>query len=299
MTLNTGSNKDIALMPDGTGSVGIGDLDAAAKLNVVGQVRASNEAGETNYIEMDHNGSNSFVNHTGSGNMQFRHGGSTISVMNATGLTVGGSYAPGTKLDVNGTKSANALRLRSGDSSGGENGGNQMLFSFDGGANYSHAIRSRHHSTDGNGNAIDFYTWNHNQAANAGTVHAMTLSNGKVGIGDIINPTKDLEVGGNARINGTIEVIELHIDPNGTWADYVFEEDYQLRPLSEVSDFIKENKHLPEIPSAKEVSEQGYNQTEINAKLLQKIEELTLYMIELEQKNKELTKKVSKLESNQ
>ncbi len=62
--------------------------------------------------------------------------------------------------------------------------------------------------------------------------------------------------------------------------DYVFEEDYKLKPLEEVEAFIKENKHLPEIPSAKEVGKSGLNLSEMNLLLLKKVEELTLYMIE-------------------
>ena len=65
-----------------------------------------------------------------------------------------------------------------------------------------------------------------------------------------------------------------------TWPDYVFAEDYELTPLSEVENFIRENQHLLEIPSAEEVAQNGQNLGEMNALLLKKIEELTLYVIE-------------------
>ncbi|MOA38224.1 hypothetical protein D3C78_1598840 [compost metagenome] len=68
----------------------------------------------------------------------------------------------------------------------------------------------------------------------------------------------------------------------------MFEPDYKLRSLSEVEMFIKLNKHLPEIPSAKEVENNGIAVGEMNAKLLQKIEELTLYLIEMKKENEEL-----------
>lgn len=64
------------------------------------------------------------------------------------------------------------------------------------------------------------------------------------------------------------------------WADYVFEDDYQLRTLKEVEDFIKKNKHLPEVPSEATVKVEGYSLHDINITLLQKIEELTLYTIQ-------------------
>ncbi len=68
-------------------------------------------------------------------------------------------------------------------------------------------------------------------------------------------------------------------------ADFVFEDDYDLRTLEETESYIKANKHLPEIPSAAEMQENGISLGEMNIKLLQKIEELTLYMIELKKEN--------------
>lgn len=66
----------------------------------------------------------------------------------------------------------------------------------------------------------------------------------------------------------------------GSWADFVFANDYELMPLSNVEAFVKKNKHLPEIPSAEEVSKDGIDMVTMDAKLLQKIEELTLYVID-------------------
>ena len=66
------------------------------------------------------------------------------------------------------------------------------------------------------------------------------------------------------------------------WPDYVFSSDYQLMPLHEVEQFVKENRHLPEVPSEKELKENGLDVVEMDALLLKKIEELTLYVIELE-----------------
>lgn len=66
--------------------------------------------------------------------------------------------------------------------------------------------------------------------------------------------------------------------------DYVFNPDYDLKPLSEVEAFVKENKHLPEIPSEKQMQENGLSMNEFQIKLLQKIEELTLYTISQEKR---------------
>ncbi len=70
-------------------------------------------------------------------------------------------------------------------------------------------------------------------------------------------------------------------------ADYVFEDEYQLPDIEEIEKFVKINKHLPDVPSANEMKENGYNVGEMDEILLKKIEELTLYIIEL---NEEIEK---------
>ena len=77
---------------------------------------------------------------------------------------------------------------------------------------------------------------------------------------------------------------DFAIAPKSTWADYVFNKDYNLRGLNEVEEFISENNHLPDVPSAKQVADEGYSQHDMNKALLQKIEELTLYVIKQEKK---------------
>lgn len=82
-----------------------------------------------------------------------------------------------------------------------------------------------------------------------------------------------------ARFNGKIFAKEVEVKAN-VWADYVFKKDYKLKTLEEVEKHISEKGHLPNIPSASEVIEKGINVAEMDAKLLEKIEELTLYSIE-------------------
>ncbi|MFZ6009572.1 MAG: hypothetical protein ACOYXT_04430 [Bacteroidota bacterium] len=76
--------------------------------------------------------------------------------------------------------------------------------------------------------------------------------------------------------------------PVKNWADYVFKDDYKLRNLDEVADYIKKNKHLPNIPSQATLAENGYSVHEMNIKMMEKIEELTLYLIEKENQVKAL-----------
>ncbi len=92
-------------------------------------------------------------------------------------------------------------------------------------------------------------------------------------------------------VAGKIGAKEIEVSVSD-WADYVFENDYKLRTIKEVETFIKENKHLPEIPSEKDIKREGLNLGEMDALLLKKIEELTLYVIQLNKENIALKKYV-------
>lgn len=104
--------------------------------------------------------------------------------------------------------------------------------------------------------------------------------NGNVGIGTI---TPDAKLA----VNGTIHSKEVKVDMNG-WSDFVFKRQYILPTLEEVEKHIAEKGHLKNIPSEEEVLKNGINLGEMNTKLLQKIEELTLYMIEMKKENQAL-----------
>lgn len=108
-------------------------------------------------------------------------------------------------------------------------------------------------------------------------------SNGNVGIGTT-NPQNKLDV------NGVIRAKEIKVETG--WADHVFADDYPLRSLDEVKAHIKENKHLPDIPSEAEVKEKGVGLGEMQVMLLQKIEEMTLYMIKQQEKMEEMEKEI-------
>ncbi len=100
-------------------------------------------------------------------------------------------------------------------------------------------------------------------------------ANGYVGI-NTIAPTERLHVVGNLRVQGTI----INSAPEGDLPDYVFEKDYRLMPLGELQEYLAREKHLPNVPSAAEMKEKGVNLSAFQMRLLEKIEELTLYAVQ-------------------
>jgi hypothetical protein len=96
--------------------------------------------------------------------------------------------------------------------------------------------------------------------------------------------------------NGILtEKVKVAVKTTTDWSDFVFEKNYKLTPLKELEVFINKNKHLPGIPSAQDVVDNGINVAEMDAKLLMKIEELTLYMIEMKKENEILKKDIEEL----
>lgn len=83
--------------------------------------------------------------------------------------------------------------------------------------------------------------------------------------------------------DGLVYAREFKVNLDAAWPDYVFDESYKLRPLSEVKQFIIANKHLPNVPSAEEIKDNGLSLGEGNKILMEKVEELTLYLIQLEE----------------
>jgi hypothetical protein len=107
-------------------------------------------------------------------------------------------------------------------------------------------------------------------------------SNGQVAIGNVNTPA-----GYSLYVEKGVlaEKFKCALKTTGDWSDYVFAKDYKLKSLEEVDSYIQTNKHLPDVPSAEEVVCDGIDMAKMDAKLLQKIEELTLYLIELKKEN--------------
>jgi hypothetical protein len=92
------------------------------------------------------------------------------------------------------------------------------------------------------------------------------------------------------------EKVKVAVKTTANWSDYVFDKNYNLMPLAKVEKYIHQNKHLPGIPSAREVVKDGIDLADMNAKLLAKVEELTLHMISI---SKQLTNQEKKIAQQQ
>lgn len=120
---------------------------------------------------------------------------------------------------------------------------------------------------------------------------------GNVGIGTESHVDSNDNIEYKLSVAGIIRAHEVNVYT--TWADYVFEKDYNLPTLEEVEQHIKDKGHLKDVPSAKEVEANGIDVGEMNKLLLQKVEELTLYLLNQNKEIKTLKEKVSLLESKQ
>ncbi|MDO5615802.1 MAG: cell wall anchor protein [Cruoricaptor ignavus] len=158
-------------------------------------------------------------------------------------------------------------------------------------------------SATGSGWARGYYFSTNDGTANQGGFGAYGGSNTLINyfIGTYDNPIakfyptdKKTIYYGNISVQAKLEAKEIKVTTTPT-ADFVFEDNYDLPKLEEVEKFIIENKHLPEIASAKEMEKNGVNIGEFQIKLLQKIEELTLYSIEQNKKIKRLEKENNQL----
>lgn len=137
-------------------------------------------------------------------------------------------------------------------------------------------------------NSYNLDVYNNNSRKTAMTI----LQNGRIGIGTG-SPDATLTV------KGDIHTREVRVDLTGPISipDYVFQDDYILMPLSEVEAYIKTHKHLPEVPSAVQFQEDGMKLAEMNLLLLKRIEELTLYLIDLKKENLKLNDELSDVDN--
>jgi hypothetical protein len=150
------------------------------------------------------------------------------------------------------------------------------------------------------GAAHDFNNYN---SARGGFISLMTLidDNGKakVTIGDVGGPAAPSGYGLIVERGILTERVRVAVKGSAEWADHVFAPGYQLMSLHEVKHFINEQQHLPGIPGVQEVIAEGVDLGQMQAQLLQKVEELTLYLIEQQAQIASLNKQLQQLKKRQ
>lgn len=157
-----------------------------------------------------------------------------------------------------------------------------------GGDKFGGAIKFSSNSTTANNRNLELGSLNASGTFSSSIV--VSSENGNVSIGTpIIQPAYKLAVAGD--IIAERVVLKLKT----TWPDYVFKPSYNLRPLSDVKAFINTYSHLPDIPSEQEVKENGIGLGELNTKLLQKVEELTLYLLQMQTNIEDQKKEINDL----
>jgi len=121
--------------------------------------------------------------------------------------------------------------------------------------------------------------------------------------GIFINTANEVAIGTNntagykLAVAGNMIAVKVKVKAQNNWPDFVFAPSYKLPTLQQLETFIKENNHLPDIPSAKEVREHGIDLGDNQAKLLQKIEELTLYIIDQNKKLEAVQQQLKELQN--
>jgi len=261
-----------------SGNIGIGTTSPAEKLHIIGNVRAD---GAYPYFNLYNTSwtSNSYIQSgvdqigVGAGNylsflnpaskgFAFSEGSTNVMTIGTTGNVGIGTTSPLSALDVNGQILA---RPTNNNAFAINNSGSDYGFISTG--------------------AIDTWSLGHGPTLNSLGTSVLTWTKaGNVGIGTTIPDTK-------LAVLGTIHANEVKVDLSVPGPDYVFKPDYKLTDLSELKTYVDKNHHLPEIPSSEKMAKDGLNLGEMNTKLLKKVEELTLYLIE---QNKQLTNQQKK-----
>jgi hypothetical protein len=152
------------------------------------------------------------------------------------------------------------------------------------------------------GTASNDFDWLKSDGSFPTSINDGIYTNGKVGINtnSFPNNVGDVDVSSySLYAKGGILTEEVRVSLSSDWADFVFEKEYKLESLNNVEKFISKNKHLKDVPSAKEVGMNGIELGEMNKILLLKIEELTLYLIEMNKKIDSQNIEIEKLKSNE
>lgn len=250
------------------GLLGIGINNPTQKLHVKGYGRFQHSS--SNFLDLGHGGKNSFINHNGIGNFDFRYEGNNLMTLTQNGKLGIGTTNPNAKLDVNGDTNIIGKTNLNGDV---DIKGNTYL---KGDLTLSNQDRSQELLVNKGFNIrLSNMANSHFSVQNAfGTDALFVGTNGKMAIGSVNTSelTEQLHVDGRVKARGFIA-------DASSFPDYVFAKDYRLMPLEEVKKYTEANHSLPGMPSEKEIIANGLDLEKVTTISVEKIEELYLHTI--------------------
>jgi len=201
-----------------------------------------------------------------------------------------GTSTPGEKLEVNGNTIITGTLQTAGQTFPSTDGSMGQILTTNGSGTLSWATPAGGSDNFGDHTATqNIQLGNFFLSGDGGAEGIFVDASGNVGIGTN-TPSQKLA------INGQVLCEEAKVVADIDAPDYVFKDDYNLRSLEEVEAYINENSHLPEIPSAAKFAEEGIHVGKMSFDLLKKVEELTLYMIDMKKENEALKLRISNLE---
>ena len=204
--------------------------------------------------------------------------------LNAQWSTIGGKAATALPVEIELNNSGQGLRIE---------GINKDLDLSMGHSTGGYGFFWRYKGT-GSGNNNDMEFWSENQNSTDKLIYRVK-QDGNISFGQKVAIGTNNTGSHLLAVEGSIGAREVVVEGSG-WSDFVFEEGYRLPSLSEVENHISAKGHLKDIPSADEIERNGITLGEMDAKLLQKIEELTLYVLALDKANKERQLEIEKLQ---
>jgi hypothetical protein len=284
-----------AALPGGTTNVGIGVQTPLDKLDVSPTIRISRTGSPGNFMTLSTPGAYHSITTTNNlgfvinngGQINYTLGGAVRTTMLSNGSIGVGTTTPNHKFHVHDgammVSGANAM------------GGAMIVFS-DNPAPAAYP-NGRHGIEYVPNVGLNFWQpWNPTPGGGANW-NMLIKDDGKVGVGIDPGVPSNFPNGYRLYVKEGILTEKLKVATLGTaaWSDYVFDEDYKRNTLAEVEAFVKSNHHLPNVPSAAEVSAEGIDMVEMDATLLRQIEEIWLHMIDLEKENQALRTQIDQL----